>query len=68
MAARNLRANWKHSLAAILSLAAGFVAICLFESYFMRVKVMYRETFAQRAMYGDLIVEKHGAHRWARTT
>lgn len=61
MAARNLKANWKHSLAAILSLAAGFVAICLFESYFIRVKVMYRETFAQRSMYGDLLIEKHGA-------
>ncbi len=63
MALRNLRANWKHSLAAALSLASGFVALTLFESYFIRVKQLYRANFGARGMYGNLIVEKSGAQQ-----
>ena len=34
MARRNVRRNWRHSLAAVLSIATGFVAIALFEGRF----------------------------------
>jgi putative ABC transport system permease protein len=61
LAVRNLRANWKHALAALLSLISGFIALALFENYFLRVRQMYAETFAARSMFGDLLIEKRGA-------
>ncbi len=63
MAWRNVRRNWRHSLAAMLAVVVGFVAICLFEGYIGELRRTQADGFAQRVMYGDLLVEKRGASR-----
>jgi len=61
MAQRNVRRNWRHSFAAILSIATGFVAIALFEGYLNNLAARHMEEFARRAMYGDVLVQRRGA-------
>ena len=61
IAFRNLRRNWRHSLAALLSLTAGFMAICLFEGYIRDLRFQFEDGFLHRGMYGDLVVERHDA-------
>jgi putative ABC transport system permease protein len=66
LAARNVRKNWRHSLAATLSIAAGFVAIVMFEGYISDVKERYRDLVSGRQMLGDLLIEKKGAQEGGR--
>jgi len=66
LAARNVRKNWRHSLAATLSIAAGFFAIVLFEGYISEVKQWYRDLVSSQQMLGDLLIEKHGAQQAGR--
>lgn len=61
MARRNVRRNWRHSTAAILSIATGFVAIALFEGYLDDLAARHMREFARRAMYGDVLVQRRGA-------
>jgi putative ABC transport system permease protein len=61
MAQRNVRRNWRHSIAAILSIATGFVAIALFEGYLNNLAARHMQDFARRAMYGDVLVQRRGA-------
>jgi len=61
IAARNVLLNWRHSLAALLSISAGFVALSLFRGYMADVKSMYEETFFRRGMLGHVLVERRGA-------
>ena len=61
MAQRNVRRNWRHSFAAILSIATGFVAIALFEGYLNDLAARHTDGFARRAMYGDVLVQRRGA-------
>ncbi|MFL5815624.1 MAG: ABC transporter permease [Bdellovibrionia bacterium] len=60
---RNATLNWRHSLMAIISVAAGFVSLSIFQNYMLDVKHMYVKTYEQRFMYGQLIVEKKGAQQ-----
>ena len=62
MAWRNVVKNWRHSIAAILSITAGFVAIGAFEGYISNLRDRYGEEFRRRGMLGDLIIERQG-HR-----
>jgi putative ABC transport system permease protein len=57
IAFRNVRKNWRHSLAATISLSAGFISLVLFQGYIIDVENMYQVGFRNRAMYGDLLVE-----------
>jgi len=61
LAARNVRKNWRHSLAAMLSIAAGFIALVLFEGYMSDLKERYRDLVSGRQMLGDVLIEKKGA-------
>ncbi len=57
IAYRNLRRHSRQSLAAILSIAAGFVSIVLFEGYIEESRRMiYLET-RQKMMFGDINIE-----------
>jgi putative ABC transport system permease protein len=60
---RNAVLNWRHSLMAIISVAAGFVSLSIFQNYMLDVKHMYVSTYEQRFMYGQVIVEKKGAQQ-----
>lgn len=61
IAARNSVLNWRHGLAALLSIAAGFAAIVFFQGYIVDVTRMYDDTFTRRGMFGHVIVEREGA-------
>lgn len=63
LASRNVVKNWRHSLAAILSIAAGFVAFALFEGYIDNLRSFFAQVFSQRQMLGDLVIEKTGAQQ-----
>src|SRR4051812_15210000 len=56
MAIRNLTLNWRHSLAALLSMASAFIALSLFQGYIGEVVGMYEDTYQKRGMLGDLLV------------
>ena len=57
IAFRNAFKNWRHSLAAIVSISAGFLSLVLFQGYISDVNHMYEVGFNHRAMYGHLIIE-----------
>lgn len=58
---RNLKSYWKQSLAAILSVMAGFIAFVIFEGYLQNIYKVYKSFNTHIEMYGDLIIEKKGA-------
>jgi len=57
IAFRNTIKNWRHSLSALLSLSASFVALVLFDGYIDDIKQMYADNFKYRQMLGDVIIE-----------
>lgn len=57
LAYRNVKKNWRHSFAAVISISAAFLSLVVFQGYMEDVRRMYLETFRSRMMYGDLIVE-----------
>lgn len=61
IAARNIYANWKQSLAAIISVIAGFTAFVIFEGYLRNIYSVYHDFNSQLEMFGDLIIERKGA-------
>jgi hypothetical protein len=61
IALKNVRRHWRHSLAAIISISAGFIALVVFQGYMENVRTMYLETFRTRFMYGDVIIENEKA-------
>jgi putative ABC transport system permease protein len=58
---RNVRAHWRHSFGAILSIVVGFIAIGLFEGYLADLDRLQRDWYVQRGMMGHVIIEKRGA-------
>jgi putative ABC transport system permease protein len=58
---RNVRKNWRHSTASLLSIVAGFIAIGMFEGYLQDLMSGQIQTFAERGMYGDILIERRGA-------
>lgn len=61
IAARNVLRNWRHSLASILSLVTGFLAIGLFGGFLRDVLSQYDDNFPRRGMLGDMVIQKKGA-------
>lgn len=57
IAFRNVKLNWRHSLAAILSIVASFFALIIFEGYMKDLSHLYLDSYRHRAMYGDLLIE-----------
>jgi putative ABC transport system permease protein len=52
IALRNTRRHWRRSLAAILSITSGFVALNLFEGYIADAENLFDVTYSERQMYG----------------
>lgn len=65
IAFRNVKNNWRHSLSALLSISAAFVSLVLFDGYIDDLKSMYQDSFENRSMLGDLIIEKPEIHQKA---
>jgi putative ABC transport system permease protein len=57
IAFRNVMANFKHSLAALISIAAAFLAIVIFDGYVSHIRSIYVGSYKYRGMFGDLILE-----------
>lgn len=54
---RNTIKNWRHSLSALLSLAASFVSLVVFDGYMKDVDHIFMDTFRHKQMLGDVIIE-----------
>lgn len=61
IAARNVRRNWRHSLASMLSIVMGVLCIGLFEGYMKGQEGRYDDGFSRRGMLGHVIIEHAAA-------
>ncbi len=61
MSFQNIRAYWRQSIAAIISVIAGFSTFVIFEGYLNNIYTVYKQFNTNLEMYGDLIIEKKGA-------
>lgn len=61
MARRNVLRNWRHSLATILAIASGFLAVSLFDGFLKELQMRNTDGFATRGMMGQVLIEKTGA-------
>lgn len=62
IAFRNTLKNWRQSLAAIISISAGFLSLVLFQGYMTDVNRMYEDGYNHRAMYGHVLIENPKLH------
>ena len=62
IAFRNTLKNWRQSLAAIISISAGFLSLVLFQGYMTDVNRMYEDGYNHRAMYGHILIENPKLH------
>ena len=62
IAFRNVMKNWRHSVAAIISVSAGLISLVLFQGYMSDVKFMYEDSYRHRTMYGDAMIEHKDVH------
>ncbi len=60
---RNIRLHWRHSLAALLAISAGFISLSLFQCYMLNVEGIYDESYTHRAMYAHVLIEMSGAQK-----
>jgi putative ABC transport system permease protein len=73
IAVRDVRRSWRHSVATLLAIAAGFVAIGLFEGYIVELRDRYGTVFQKSGMFGDVLIDRRGADEaglydpWAST-
>lgn len=57
IAFRNVRANLRPSIAALLSVSMAFFSILIFDGYIKNVTTLYSNVHRYRLMYGDLIIQ-----------
>ena len=57
IAFRNVLLNFRHSLAAVLSITAAFFAVVVFEGYISYVSQLYLTSYEYRSMLGNVLVE-----------
>ncbi len=61
IAARNVRRGWRHSLAAVLTMAVGFLALATFQGYLEQLLDNQLDTNFARNMLGELLVRRPGS-------
>lgn len=57
IAFRNVRANLRPSMAALLSVSMAFFSLLIFDGYIKNVTGLYSNVHRYRLMYGDLIIQ-----------
>jgi putative ABC transport system permease protein len=62
LAWRNVIRNWRHSLATILAIASGFMAVSLFDGFLTELHERNVDGFTARGMLGNVVVQKEGAN------
>ncbi len=60
IAARSARRNLRHSAGSVLAIAAGFVAIALFQGYLTHLYDGWLDQILDRFMVGHVLVERNG--------
>lgn len=63
IAFRSALKNWRKSLAAIVSIAAGFTSYVLFQGYVIDVDDINLDNYIYRAMNGNAIIENMTLHK-----
>ncbi len=62
VAYRNLRRHSRQSLAALLSVAVGFISLVMFEGYLEQARRLILAESRERMMFGDIVIEN--ARTW----
>lgn len=62
LAFKNIYSFRKKSFSAILSIASGFLALNLFQSYIYDVTLVFASTYSERNMYGDALIRYQKRH------
>jgi len=65
LAWRNVVRNWRHSLATILAIASGFMAVSLFDGFLKELHERNIDSYTTRGMLGQVLVQKTGANQAA---
>ncbi|MCX6110637.1 MAG: FtsX-like permease family protein [Proteobacteria bacterium] len=60
MALRNVLRNPRHSAATLLSIALGFLAVCLFDGYLTDFMRLSNDFLVKRSMMGHVVIQKVG--------
>ncbi|HAZ11192.1 MAG: hypothetical protein A2X86_08530 [Bdellovibrionales bacterium GWA2_49_15] len=60
LAFRNVVLNWRHSLATMLAIAAGFSAVSLFDGFINEMNKEMTDRYINRGMLGHVVIEKSG--------
>jgi len=61
LALRNIRLNWRHSLATMLAIMGGFTAVSLFDGFLLALTEYNEERYVNKGMVGHVILAKAGA-------
>src|SRR3954447_26491190 len=61
IAFRNVRRNWRHSIAALGTMAVGFVALALLQGYLGELLRSHLDLVYSRNMIGDVMVRMPGS-------
>jgi putative ABC transport system permease protein len=60
LAFKNIRLNWRHSLATSLAIMVGFSAVCLFDGFMNWLREYNLERYVNKGMVGHVVVGKKG--------
>ncbi len=61
LAWRNVVRNWRHSLATIMAIASGFMAVSLFDGFIKELNERNTDGYMTRGMLGNVLVVKKGS-------
>ena len=62
LAIKNVRLNWRHSVATMLAIVFGFTAVAMFDGFMSALNFFIEESYVNKGMVGHVILEKKGAN------
>ncbi len=61
LALRNIRLNWRHSLATMVAIMGGFTAVSLFDGFLVALREYNEEAYVNKGMVAHVVIERIGA-------
>ncbi|MGE3261782.1 MAG: ABC transporter permease [Bacteriovoracia bacterium] len=61
LASRNIFLNWRHSLATVLAIMAGFTSVALLDGFISAINEVSQDGTVNKGMTGHFLLEKRGA-------
>lgn len=58
LGAKNILLNWRHSLATMFAIAAGFIAVSLFDGFMKSMRDVIYDSYIHRGIMGHVLIEK----------